>query len=307
MRNHLIVAIYKFVPLPDYRDLRDKLAQVCTQQKLLGTILLAAEGINGTIAGKEANIRAFLSYLEQDARFDNLSLKESWSPDNPFLRMKVRLKKEIVTLGQPNIDPNKKVGTYVKPEQWNELISRDDVHVVDTRNNYEIEVGTFHRAINPDTDTFRQFPEWVEGTQNLEKKKAVAMFCTGGIRCEKATAFMLEQGFEEVYHLEGGILKYLETIPKTESLWEGECFVFDDRVTVNHDLKPGSYDMCHGCRCPISIEDKNSPHYIQGVCCPRCHRELTPSQKARFTERQKQIQLAQQRDEKHLGRTPDRD
>jgi UPF0176 protein len=302
METYLIVAIYKFAALPDYVALRETLAEVCTQQKLLGTLLLAEEGLNGTLAGTEENVRAFLDHLKSDPRFDGLSLKESRSNENPFLRMKVRLKKEIVTLGQPHIDPTQQVGQYVKPEEWNALISRGDIQIIDTRNDYEIEVGSFPQAINPDTKTFRQFPEWVSKAQHLEKKTAVAMFCTGGIRCEKATSYMLEQGFEEVYHLEGGILKYLETIPKSESLWEGECFVFDDRVSVNHDLAPGTYDMCHGCRCPISNEDKNSPHYIQGVCCPRCHRELTDAQKSRFSERQKQIELAKTREEKHLGR-----
>ena len=299
---YLIAAIYKFVALPDYQEMRDALADLCAQHHLLGTLLLADEGLNGTISGPEEGVRAFLAHLHNDPRFDGLSLKESRADKNPFLRMKVRLKKEIVPLGQADIDPTQRVGQYVKPEKWNELISRPDVHVIDTRNDYEVEIGTFHNAMHPDTKTFREFPQWVQNTQQLEGKPAIAMFCTGGIRCEKATAYMLQQGFEEVYHLEGGILKYLETIPKSESLWEGECFVFDDRVSVNHDLEPGSYDMCHGCRCPITDEDKGSPHFIQGVSCPRCYRDLTDTQKARFTERQKQMKLATERKEQHLGR-----
>ena len=303
MKSYCIAALYKFVPLPDYQVMRDRLAEICETNHLSGTLLVAEEGLNGTVAGPQEGIHALLAYLEDDGRFEGLSHKESWSDENPFLRMKVRLKKEIVTLGQEGIDPTQEVGQYVKPTEWNALISRPDVHVIDTRNDYEIEIGTFHRAINPDTTSFREFPAWVENAEQLKEKPAVAMFCTGGIRCEKATAYMLQQGFKEVYHLEGGILKYLETIPKSESLWEGECFVFDDRVSVNHELEPGIYDMCHGCRSPITDEDKNSPHFIQGVCCQRCHRELTDSQKARFAERQKQIELAEQRDERHLGRT----
>jgi len=302
MNTYRIIAIYKFVPLPDYVALRESLSKVCAENHLSGTLLVAEEGLNGTIAGRTDGIQALIAFLDADSRFEGLSLKESWADQNPFLRMKVRLKKEIVTLGQEDIDPTKEVGTYVKPEQWNALIQRQDVVVIDTRNDYEIEIGTFKHAVNPNTKTFREFPKWVSDERSLQKKPAVAMFCTGGIRCEKATAYMLQQGFEEVYHLEGGILKYLETVPQDESLWEGECFVFDDRVSVDHALEPGSYDMCHGCRCPISDLEKSSPEYIRGVCCPRCHRELTDLQKTRFTERQRQMELAEQRNQRHLGR-----
>ena len=302
MPNILIVALYKFVNLSDYAAMREPLLELCQKNKLLGTLLLAEEGLNGTVAGPEVGVRALLAYLNADPRFEGISLKESTAEANPFLRMKVRLKNEIVTLGVKVIDPTQCVGQYVKPDHWNQLISRPDVMVIDTRNEYEIEIGTFKGAINPQTDSFREFPEWVKNTEKLQKRTAVAMFCTGGIRCEKATAYMLKQGFSEVYHLEGGILKYLETVPQEDSLWEGECFVFDDRVSVDHALQPGSYDMCHGCRCPITDTDKLSPHFIQGVCCPRCHRELTASQKSRFAERQKQMDLAQQRNTQHLGR-----
>ena len=269
----------------------------------MGTLLLAEEGLNGTVAGPQKGIENLIEYLMKDERFHGLSLKESWADENPFLRMKVKLKKEIVTLGVEGVDPNQKVGTYVKPADWNALISREDVAVIDTRNEYEIEIGTFTGAINPETQAFREFPKWLKQNENLQKKTAVAMFCTGGIRCEKATSYLLEQGFKTVYHLEGGILKYLEEIPQKDSMWEGECFVFDDRVSVNHDLEPGSYDMCHGCRSPITDEDKASPHYIKGVCCPHCYQDLTDSQRARFAERQKQMELAAERKERHLGRT----
>ena len=304
MSDYRIIAIYKFVSLPDYIALRDTLYTLCTENRISGTLLVAEEGLNGTVSGSNEGIQALIDYLDADSRFDGMSLKESWADQNPFLRMKVRLKKEIVTLGKDGIDPTKEVGTYVKPEQWNALIERPDIVVIDTRNDYEIEIGTFKNAVNPNTKTFREFPQWVADADALGKKPAVAMFCTGGIRCEKATAFMLQQGFEEVYHLEGGILKYLETVPEKDSLWEGECFVFDDRVSVDHSLAPGSYDMCHGCRCPISDTDKTSPEYIRGVCCPRCHRELTDAQKTRFAERQKQMELAAQRNQRHLGREP---
>ncbi|MCL4169982.1 UNVERIFIED_CONTAM: hypothetical protein GTU68_045758 [Idotea baltica] len=222
--------------------------------------------------------------------FCDLNHKESWAEEMPFLRMKVRLKKEIVTMGVPGTDPLKIVGSYVKPEDWNNLISDPDVVLVDTRNDYEVEIGTFKGAIDPKTTNFRDFPAWVKRNHNVLNKPKVAMFCTGGIRCEKSTAYMKEQGYEDVYHLEGGILKYLEEVPKEESMWEGECFVFDNRVSIKHGLEEGSYDQCYGCRWPITEEDKTSAEYIKGVCCPRC-----------FDERQKQIDLAKKRGEKHIA------
>jgi len=302
MDAYQIVALYKFVLLEDYEERQPALLALCRQHKISGTILLAKEGINGTIAGPPEGMKAVIDSLNADPVFQGISLKQSWAPENPFLRMKVRLKKEIVTLGVPTVDPRKTVGTYVKPKDWNALIERDDVQLIDTRNDYEIEIGTFKGAIDPKTKTFREFPEWVENAAQLKNKPPVAMFCTGGIRCEKATSYLLDLGFEEVYHLEGGILKYLEETPAEDSLWEGECFVFDNRVSVDHELNPGSYDMCHGCRCPISDDDKSSPDFILGVCCPRCHRELTDEQKARFQERQKQMELAKTRQMRHLGR-----
>ncbi len=307
MSQVLIAALYKFVPLEDYTELRAPLLAKCEEYGIRGTLLLAAEGINGTLAGPEEGMRNFLAYLRSDERLASLIHKESWADELPFLRLKVRLKKEIVTIGLPEVDPNAIVGTYVKPKDWNALISDPDVVLVDTRNDYEVKIGTFQGAIDPLTESFTEFPEWTKEAPELQGKKKVAMFCTGGIRCEKASSYMLSEGVEEVFHLEGGILKYLEEVPKEESLWEGECFVFDGRVSVDHDLKPGSFDMCFGCRWPISAEDKASDKYMEGVCCPNCHDDLTDEQRARFQERHLQIQLAADRGEAHIGRRVERD
>lgn len=296
----VVAALYKFVTLPDYQKIQPKLLQVCQDAGIRGTLLLANEGINGTVAGTRSGIDAVLSYLRSDDRFQDLEWKESYCEKNPFLRMKVRLKKEIVTLGVPGTDPNQSVGEYVDPKDWNDIISDPDVVVVDTRNDYEYEIGTFKGAIDPKTETFRQFPKYVREHLNPSRHKKVAMFCTGGIRCEKASSFMLNEGFEKVYHLKGGILKYLETVPKEESLWEGECFVFDGRVGVKHGLEQGDYDQCYGCRYPITDEEKQSPLYMKGVCCPKCHHKTSDHQKKRFAERQKQIDLARDRGEAHL-------
>jgi len=266
-----------------------------------GTLLLAHEGINGTVAGSRADIDALLEFLQKDERLANISFKESFVDEMPFLRTRVKLKKEIVTIGVEGIDPKRSVGTYVKPKDWNALISDPDVVVVDTRNDYEVLVGTFKNALNPDTESFRQFPKYVKENLDPTKNKKVAMFCTGGIRCEKSTAYLKEQGFEEVYHLEGGILKYLEEVPEQDTLWQGECFVFDERVTVNHALEKGTYDLCNGCRMPITEQDKLREKYQHGVSCPHCFDKTTPEQKARFEERQKQMDLAQQRGENHIG------
>lgn len=306
---YLVAALYKFVAIPHYADLQAPIQAACVENGVKGTILLASEGINGTIAGPEAGIRAVLAFLNAMPEFAGaepagIVHKESWAEEAPFPRMKVRLKQEIVTMGVPGINPTQIVGTYVKPSEWNDLISDPDVVVVDTRNDYEVAIGTFKGALDPQTKSFREFPAWAEEhADELKKPKKVAMFCTGGIRCEKSTAYMREQGYDEVYHLEGGILKYLEEMPEDESLWEGECFVFDDRVSVGHGLKPGPYDMCHACRRPISEEEKTSPHYVHGISCPHCYTETTPEQKARFTERQKQIALARERGELHIGVT----
>jgi len=301
--NHPIVvaALYQFVRLPDYEALREPLIKKCSEEGVMGTLLLAAEGINGTIAGDRDSVDRLLAYLKEDTRFSGIEHKESFYAEMPFYRMKVKLKREIVTMGVEGIDPNHIVGTYVEPKDWNDLISDPGVTVVDTRNYYEYAIGSFKGAKDPKTTTFREFPEYVEKNLDPSKNKKVAMFCTGGIRCEKSTAYLKEQGFDEVYHLKGGILKYLEDVPKENSLWEGECFVFDNRVAVDHDLEKGSYDQCHGCRHPITEEDKLSEHYLAGISCPRCYDEQTAEQRQRFAERQKQIQLAKKRNQQHIG------
>ena len=300
--TYRIAALYHFTALPDYIDLQPSLLKMCELLEVKGTILLAEEGINGTVSGSPNAIEDLLSYLRADPRLAGLDAKFSEADSSPFYRMKVRLKKEIVTMGVDNIDPNKVVGTYVKPSDWNDLISDPDTILIDTRNDYEVEIGTFEGAINPNTKTFREFPEWVEKNRGNLTKPKVAMFCTGGIRCEKASSFMKQNGFEDVYHLKGGILKYLETQPEDKSLWNGECFVFDQRVAVKHNLEQGQYDQCFACRHPITEEDKASPLYEKGVACPRCHANMSEEQKARFAERQKQIDLAKQRGEAHIGR-----
>jgi len=300
----VVAALYKFVRLDDFEQLREPLLAQLLAQNVRGTLLLANEGINGTIAGPRAGIDTVLGWLREDPRLADLEHKESFHDEHPFLRTKVKLKKEIVTMGVEGIDPNRTVGTYLSPEEWNAVISDPETILIDTRNDYEVEVGTFKGAINPETRTFREFPEYVKDTLDPAKHKKVAMFCTGGIRCEKSTAYLKEQGFEEVYHLKGGILKYLEEMPKEDSLWEGECFVFDERVTVDHDLNPGEFDQCHACRRPISDEEKASEKFQLGVSCPKCYDESSPEQKARFAERQKQIELARARGRQHRGQNP---
>lgn len=299
----VILALYKFVSLPDYRTLREPLLDFCVSHDIKGTLLLAEEGINGTVSGLQENIDALLAYFGRDERLADVGSKRSYDQGQPFYRMKVKLKREIVTMGVEGIDPNHIVGTYVEAQQWNALISDPEVTVIDTRNNYEYEIGSFKGAQNPNTETFREFPQYTADNLDPVKHKKVAMFCTGGIRCEKSTAYLKEQGFDEVYHLKGGILQYLEDVPKEESLWEGECFVFDNRVAVNHDLEKGQYDQCHGCRYPITDEDKLSDKYMRGVACPRCYDDQTEAQRSRFAERQKQIELAKQRNEVHIGAT----
>jgi UPF0176 protein len=296
----VVAALYKFVTLDDFHELRQPLLEVCLAADIRGSLLLAHEGINGTIAGSRAGVDRVLAYLRSDPRLIDIDHKESQDDDQPFLRMKVKLKKEIVTLGVDGIDPNLLVGTYVEPQDWNAVISDPEVLVLDTRNDYEVKVGTFRGALNPDTETFREFPQFTQQFDPARHKK-VAMFCTGGIRCEKASAYMLQQGFDEVFHLKGGILKYLEVVPSAESLWEGECFVFDHRVTVDHDLQKGSYELCHGCGWPVSDAEKQSPQFEDGVCCPQCVATVTEDQKLRFRERRKQIELAQARGERHMG------
>ncbi|WP_323773034.1 rhodanese-related sulfurtransferase [Alcanivorax sp.] len=300
----VVAALYKFVRLHGFEQLQQPLLDLMHDNDVRGTLLLADEGINGTISGPRAGVDAVLGWLKQDERLTALEHKESFHDEHPFLRTKVKLKKEIVTMGVEGIDPTRTVGTYLSPEEWNTVISDPDTVLIDTRNDYEVEVGTFKGAINPETRTFREFPEYVKETLDPARHKKVAMFCTGGIRCEKSTAYLKEQGFEEVYHLKGGILKYLEEMPKEDSLWEGECFVFDERVTVDHDLNPGEFDQCHACRRPISDEDKRSEQFQLGVSCPKCYDESSPEQKQRFAERQKQIELARARGRQHRGQNP---
>jgi UPF0176 protein len=296
----VVAALYKFATLENFREMREPLLQVCIDAGIKGSLLLAHEGINGTIAGSREAIERVLAYLMADPRLHDLEHKESIDTAQPFLRMKVKLKKEIVTLGVAGIDPNEQAGTYVEPADWNNIINDPEVLVIDTRNDYEVELGSFKGALNPQLETFRQFPEYVQRFDPSQHKK-VAMFCTGGIRCEKASAFMLTQGFEAVYHLKGGILKYLEEVPAEQSLWQGECFVFDNRVAVDHQLKKGSYELCHACGWGVGAEQKLSALYEEGVSCARCHAGLTEEQKARFRERRKQIELARARGEQHMG------
>ncbi|VAW51741.1 Rhodanese domain protein UPF0176 [hydrothermal vent metagenome] len=296
-----VSALYHFVTLENFQELRQPLYDFMVKHEIKGTILLAQEGINGTVAGTQKAIDKLHGWLRSDERLQELRTKESYDEEMPFYRTRVKLKKEIVTMGVQGIDPNQVVGTYVKPEDWNALISDPDVTLVDTRNEYEVAIGTFKNAINPKTETFRQFPDYVENNMDPKKHKKVAMFCTGGIRCEKSTAFLKEQGYDEVYHLQGGILKYLETVDEKNSLWEGECFVFDNRVSVDHQLEKGSYDQCHACRLPITEEDKQSEKYQQGVSCPSCFDKKSDKQRNRFAERERQVQLAKQRGETHIG------
>lgn len=301
MSQIVVCALYKFVNLPDYHQLRQPLHDVMETNAIRGTLLLAREGINGTVAGSRTAIDTLLNWLKQEPRLTEIDSKESFTDIQPFNRTKVKLKKEIVTMGVADIDPKRVVGTYVDPKDWNELISDPEVLLIDTRNDYEYQVGTFKNAINPNTETFREFPQYVKDHLDPQKHTKVAMFCTGGIRCEKSTAYLKEQGFDEVYHLKGGILKYLEQVPVQETLWQGECFVFDERVTVNHHLEKGLYDQCNACRMPITEADKTSPVYEQGVSCPHCYDKKTLAQKQRFAEREKQISLAKRRGENHIG------
>lgn len=305
MSTYLVAALYKFVELPDFEQLRDPLFAFCEQHEVKGTLLLAREGINGTISGPEAGVRAVLQRLRQDPRLADLVHKESWAEKAPFYRLKVKLKKEIVTMGVPDLATAEMVGEYVLPEQWNDLISQPDVVLVDTRNDYEVGIGTFRGALNPHTSSFSEFPAWVAEQRKeggvLHNNPPVAMFCTGGIRCEKSTAFMRSQGFDKVYHLQGGILKYLEEIPEEQSMWDGDCFVFDERVSVRHGLERGDYDFCRACRMPIGDTEMATEQYEEGVSCPYCYGTHTPEQEQRFRDRQQQVELAQQRHETHIG------
>jgi len=305
---YLTTAMYHFVSLPNFETLREPLLLFCVSRDIKGTFLLAHEGINGTVTGSEKSILELLSYLKTDplfkGSFKNLSHKESWSDKRPFYRMKVKIKKEIVTLGIPGVSPTKMVGTYVKPKDWNSIISDPEVILIDTRNDYEYSIGSFKNAINPRTTTFREFPEYVKTHFDPKKHKKVAMFCTGGIRCEKASSYMMSQGFDEVYHLEGGILKYLEEVKPEESLWQGECFVFDQRVAITHGLEVGDYDQCYACRYPLSVDDMESDNYTPGISCPHCYNQHTPKKLKALTERQRQVILAKERGVEHIGTKP---
>ena len=305
MTDFLTAAFYKFVNLPDFAALKTPLLACCEENAVKGIILLAPEGINSTIAGPAAGVQAVLAHLRRDPRLADLQHKEAWSTKSPFYRMKVRLKREIVTMGVPDISPTLMAGTYVKPEDWNALISDPDVVVIDTRNDYEVGIGTFAGAVNPDIKSFAKLPDWVQQAPALNpasgKKPKLAMFCTGGIRCEKSTAFLRAQGFDEVYHLEGGILKYLEMVPEAQSLWQGQCFVFDERVSVGHGLVPGQHGLCRACRQPLDDADLASPLFEAGVSCPKCHATTRETQKNSARERQRQWELAKARDHDHIG------
>ena len=299
---YTIAALYHFTRFEDPAALRGPLLDLCLAQGVTGSLLLAQEGINGTIAGSRAGIDAALAHIRALPGCADLEWKESSATDQPFGRMKVRLKKEIVTMGQPDVDPRARVGHYVDPADWNALIRSEDVAVIDTRNDYEVAIGTFEGAVDPQTASFRDFPSWWEANKDRFHNKRIAMFCTGGIRCEKSTNYLLGQGVEDVYHLKGGILKYLEEVPEDDSTWQGECFVFDGRVSVGHGLKEGPHELCHACRRPILPGDRAHPAYEHGVSCHHCIDETTEADKARFRERQKQIALAAARGEAHLGR-----
>ncbi|PWL23559.1 MAG: hypothetical protein DCO99_00040 [Synechococcus sp. XM-24] len=301
----LVMAFYGFTALEDLPELQQELKALAQQEGVLGTILLAEEGVNGTISGPDAGVQAVLERLRQLPGLGGLEAKFSRAEQQTFHRLKVRLKREIVTMGCPTVKPAEQVGTYVPPQHWDALIADPETLVVDTRNRYEVEVGSFTGAIDPGTDSFREFPAWVEETLRplVEQRqpKAIAMFCTGGIRCEKSTAYLLQQGFENVHHLQGGILRYLEEIPEERSSWQGECYVFDQRVSVNHQLEPGSYSLCHACGLPVSPEQRLQPSYREGISCPHCIERFTETDRQRFAERQRQMQLARERGQRHLG------
>lgn len=316
MTSYLTTALYKFADLPDFAALQSPLLALCERHHVRGTLLLAPEGINGTIAGPPEGVYAVLSHLRQDARFSALEHKEAWADTQPFYRMKVRLKKEIVTMGVPDIQPALNAGRYVKPQDWNALLADPALVLVDTRNDYEVQIGSFEGALNPVTSSFSELPEWVAREMQPGGKLApvdgknpkVAMFCTGGIRCEKSTALLRSKGFDDVFHLEGGILKYLEVVPAAQSRWQGECFVFDERVSVGHGLRAGEFKLCRSCRDPVSPEDRASPLYECGVSCARCHASTTELQKTGYRERQRQVDLAATRQQAHIGqRLPNAD
>lgn len=299
----VISAMYHFVTLDNYRELQPVLLKLCQENKIKGTLLLAHEGINGTVAGSREGIDNLYKFLELDGRFEGKSCKESFAEKMPFYRLKIKLKKEIVTIGVKTVDPNEHVGEYIEPKDWNDVISDPNTILIDTRNDYEIGIGTFKGAVDPRTTNFREFPEYVkkELSQYKNTDKKIAMYCTGGIRCEKSTAYLLDEGFDNVCHLKGGILNYFKEVPEDKSLWDGECFVFDGRVSVDHNLNPGTYEQCYACRWPVSAEEQKDEKYQPGISCPRCYDNLPETTKARAVERQKQIVLAKERGEQHIG------
>jgi len=306
-----IAALYQFARFDDPKEMRAPLLALCEENGVRGTLLLAKEGINGTIAGSDAGVEAALDHIRTLPGCADIEVKESRAATMPFNRTKVRLKREIVTMGQPDLDPLAGVGTYVAPEDWNALISDPETIVIDTRNDYEVQIGTFEGAIDPQTTSFGEFPEWFRAKRaELEaegRKPRIAMFCTGGIRCEKSTAFARAEGVDEVYHLKGGILNYLERVPEQHSLWRGECFVFDERVSVGHGLVEGTHGLCRACRRPLSSADRAHAQFVEGVSCPRCHGERSEEQRARYAERKRQAALAKARGKEHIGRRDDTD
>lgn len=303
-----VAALYRFAPVPDTGAVRERLQAICDAGQVRGTLLVANEGLNGTIAGTSDAVEAVLDVIRAIPGFDVLELKYAWTDVSPFHRMKVRVKREIVTMGQPDLDPARGAGVYVSPTDWNALIADPETLVIDTRNDYEGAIGAFIGAVQPNTQSFRDFPDWFrsEGRALLETTgaKRVAMYCTGGIRCEKSTAFLKAEGIENVHHLEGGILRYLETVNEEDSLWRGECFVFDERVSVGHALVQGPHTLCRGCRRPLDEAGRVSPHYVEGVCCADCHDNRDEAQRARYAERQRQMEIAQRRGQTHIGTAP---
>ncbi|MDX1340767.1 MAG: rhodanese-related sulfurtransferase [Reinekea sp.] len=302
MNTIVVSALYHFVRLDNPLEQRDPLLKFLDQHDIRGTLILAEEGINGTVSGTRQSIDALYQWFKEHPQLAGVKAKESFHDSQPFYRTKVKIKKEIVTMGVEGIDPKEVVGTYVKPTQWNELISDPEVLLIDTRNDYEYQIGSFKGAINPKTETFREFPDYVKENLDPAKHKKVAMFCTGGIRCEKSTAYLKEQGFNEVYHLEGGILKYLEEVKADASMWDGECFVFDNRVSVGHELAVGEYELCHACRKPLSAADRQHEYFKEGVSCHHCHDQVSDKQRQRYAERQRQLQIARSRGEHHIGK-----
>ena len=302
---YIISALYKFHNIPDPCKIHNEIREELKKNSIKGTVLIGSEGINGTISARcSKNLNESLAFIRSISGFKNIDTKNSFSKKSPFVRLKVKLKKEIVTIGDSSVNPNINRGDYVEPNEWNKIIEDEDVLLIDTRNKYECTIGTFRNALNPNTTKFREFPKWLESqnfSDSYKKNKKVAMFCTGGIRCEKASSLMKTKGFKNVYHLKGGILNYFESVPEKESLWNGECFVFDDRVSIKHDLSEGTYDMCHGCRMPITDDDKKSKNFIKGVACPNCFDKTSDEQKSRYMSRQKQIDIAKKRNKQHIG------